>query len=96
MNQSKLLYQIFEIKKEKSKWISIQSYEKAAQSRDLERDLERKLLALEGVHVSNVDELLQQMEFYFKKYLGIDYSLNYNEGVHKQFIRQMKLNELGI
>lgn len=96
MNQSKLLYQIFEVKKEKSKWISIQSYEKAAQSRDKERDLERKLLALEGVRVTSVVELSQQMCFYFKKYFGIDYSLNYNEDIHKQFIRQLKLKELGI
>lgn len=96
MNQCDILNKIFELKKEKSKFIFIQSYEKAAQIRDKERDLERKLLALEGIRVKDMDELYYQMRSYFNKNFEIDYSINYKEDIHKQFIRQMKLNELGI
>ena len=83
---NELICKIFELKKEKSNYISVQSYEKAAQKRDEERKLERKLLAIEGIMVEDVDELAKQMNLFFNKYFQMEYSLSYKEYLHKQFI----------
>lgn len=101
-----LIQEIFRLKKLKSDWINIQSYENAANTRDLEREKERELMTIKNfisVNATN-NEVIEKFREYFQINFGISYPNNLRteseklkyENFIKQLIRQEKLNRLGI
>lgn len=93
-----LVKEIFDLKKIKSEHIQNKNYEQAAITRDLERDLERKLVG-DFNH-----DIHQKMEEYFKSNFGIVYPKNiltqterdHYDNFVKGLLRQEKLKDLGI
>ena len=97
MSDYEIIIRLFEVKKEKGIHIASQSYEKAAQTRDLERGLEKNLLEVNLIKPKDkYDELFEQVKDYFISKWGTEYSISYKEQIHRQFIRQYKLINLGI
>ncbi len=105
-DEIRLIQEIFRLKKLKSDWINIQSYENAANTRDLEREKERELMIIKNFISANMtnDEVVENFREYFQINFGISYPNNLRtegekikyENFIKQLIRQEKLNELGI
>jgi hypothetical protein len=107
-----LIREIFRLKIEKSNYISIQSYEYAAISRDLEREREKELISLFEKNISDItnDDRYSQtihhkkISEYFENNFNISYpnnlvtkqEQNYYNAFIKRLIRQYKLNKLGI
>lgn len=101
-----LIQEIFRLKKLKSEWINIQSYENAANTRDLEREKEKELMKIDSFTNVNMssDEITEKFREYFQEKFGISYPNNLRteserlkyENFIKKLIRQEKLNKLGI
>ncbi len=91
-----ILIRIFEIKLEKQDIVRNQQYEKVAQLRDMERQLERTIYCLlygtdDSYDYRKYDDALV---IYFKENFNVDYYKSIDS--YRQVIRMIKLDELGI
>jgi len=96
-----LITKIFECKVKKTGYINIQSYENAAIARDEERIYELKLLEINDISLNIESEYLHierkiRMNEYFNNNFGIDYPNNMNSENSKSFLRQLKIQKLGL
>lgn len=96
-----ILLKILECKVKKTEFINIQSYENAANARDEEREYELQLLELNGISLNLESEHLHierkiRMNEYFGNNFGIEYPNNMSRDRSRNFLRQIKLEKLGI
>jgi len=103
-----LIKEIFDLKKIKSDHIKNQRYEQAANSRDLERQSEIKLMdflvEIGEFMIYDLSNLNQELKYYFElKYQIVypnniltDEEKNYYDNFIKYLLRGEKLKELGI
>lgn len=93
---SKMLIQLYEIKKQKNDVVRNQQYEKAAKLRDIKRNLEREAYCL---LFNSTDDSYDWNKYDdgIRKYLKENYNIEYDSiESFKQMVRIMKLNDLGI
>lgn len=91
-----LICELFDIKFEKNEVVKSQHYEKAAELRDKERGIERKLFPL--IFPSNQLYDWEKLKNWIRIYLKDNYDIDYedNNGNLKETIREIKLKQLGI
>lgn len=100
MNQEfNLLCQLFELKEKKTGYIRNQKYDKAADARDMEREIEKKILVINGVNLDGawstvVDgKIYRKLDELFLDRWNIHYTGNYTFE-YKQLLRQIKLQQI--
>jgi uncharacterized protein YfkK (UPF0435 family) len=91
-----LFFELSDIKFSKLKVINSQKYEKAAELRDSERNIERKIYSIiYGNDIYDSKKLSDGLNDYCLKNFGFTYESLNQENI-RQKIREIKLKQLGI
>lgn len=99
MKEIDILNELYLVIKAKREAIKAQKYSEAADCRDRERELEKELIEIievKGIEISYLYSNLENIDRYFLQKYNVNYGSLFDENNFTQFMRELKLKNLGI